>query len=245
MRPVPLLLLAAAALAVGGCTEPATPNRAGPTSAGSPVGTPAPAVATPAPTGANPTERPPAPRETPAVMDYRISYGWGVPSNEVTVDHPLRVPIAPPPAPPLPYLEAIYVADHPEGSPKYSRISFYFRGALPSYRLQYVRQILSDGQGTPISLEGNSFLRIVFANAQAHDSAGRSTVHMSPKSHIGFANLKSYGFGGDFEGYVTYGLGIQVAPNSDRVLAIRAGELTRSDGSGGVYNIVHIDIRHD
>ncbi|HEY7175344.1 MAG TPA: hypothetical protein VH442_10540 [Micromonosporaceae bacterium] len=177
-------------------------------------------------------------------MEYRTSYGWGVPSNEVRIDHPLRVPIAPPPAPPLPYLEAIYVADHPEGSPKYSRISFYFRGAIPSYRVQYVRRVLSEGEGTPISLEGNSFLRIQFVNAQAHDSAGRSTVRVSPKSHIGLVNLKSYGFGGDFEGYVTYGLGIQVATNSGQVLAIRAGELTRRDGSGGVYNIVHIDVRN-
>jgi len=201
-------------------------------------------MTTPVTGGADATEPPPPPKTPTINVDYRRSYGWGVPSSQVTVNHLLSPPIAPPPASPLPYLVAIYVADHPEGSPKYSRISFYFRGAFPSYRLQYVKQVLSEGKGTPISLEGNSFLRIQFVEAQTHDSGGKSTVSVAPKLHIGLANLKSYGFGGDFEGYVTYGLGIQVAPNSDQALAIRAGELTKPDGSGGMYYIVHVDVRN-
>jgi hypothetical protein len=240
MRRVPLLLFTVAALTAGGCAHQAGSAAPGPGGA-----TRAPAATASSSTGgAKPTEPAPAVSEPAAPRAvYRISYPWGVPAKSVTVNHPFTPPIAPPPTPPLPYLVAIYVGDHPEGSPKYERISFYFRGTFPSYRFQYVRQVLDEGQGAPISLEGNSYLGIHFVEAQAHDAAGKSTIKVSPDSHIGFQNLKSYGFGGDFEGHLTYGLGIQVAPNSDQVLAIRAGELKKPDGSGDFYYVVHVDVR--
>ncbi len=227
--------------AVGACAQPAT----GPDSGGtSNVGTDA-TSGTGGPTATQPAPPPPPATEpTAAGLEYRVSYNWGVPSNEVSVKHPFVAPIAPPPALPLPALVAIYVGNHPEGSPAYQRISFYFRGAFPSYNFRYVAAVLSEGQGTPISLQGNAFLRIGFVNAQAHDNAGASTVKASPPATIGFKNLKSYGFAGDFEGHVTYGLGIQVAPNSDQILRIRAGELKKPDGAGGFYYVVHFDVEN-
>ena len=239
MRRVPVFLCAVAALTAGGCAEQAAsaPGQGGATRA--------PAATTSSTGGAKPAEpAPPASEPTAPSAEYRVSYDWGVPAKTVTVHHPFTPPIAPAPLPPLPYLVAIYVGDHPEGSPKYGRISFYFRGTFPSYHFQYVRQVLDEGQGAPISLEGNSYLDIHFVDAQAHDAAGKSTIKVSPDSHIGFRNLKSYGFGGDFEGHLTYGLGIQVAPGSDQVLAIRAGELKKPDGSGDFYYVVHVDVRN-
>jgi hypothetical protein len=237
MRRVPLLLFAAAAMTASGCAPQ-------PGSAPGPGGSTRAPAATTSSTG-EPTEpAPPASEPTAPRAEYRVSYDWGVPSKSVTVNHPFTPPIAAAPAPPLPYLVAIYVGDHPEGSPKYARISFYFRGTFPSYQFQYVRQVLDEGKGEPISLEGNSYLGIHFVEAQAHDAVGNSTIKVSPKSHIGFRNLASYGFGGDFEGHVTYGLGIQVAPDSDQMLAIRAGELKKPDGSGDFYYVVHLDVRN-
>ena len=239
MRRVPVFLFAVAALTGGGCAQPAgsVPGEGGATQA--------PAVSTSSTVGAKPIKpAPPASEPTAPSAEYRVSYGWGVPAMSVTVNHPFTPPIAPAPAPPLPYLVAIYVGDHPEGSPKYGRISFYFRGTFPSYHFQYVRHVLDEGKGAPISLEGNSYLGIEFVEAQAHDPAGKSTIKVSPDPHIGFPNLKSYGFGGDFEGHVTFGLGIQVAPDSDQALAIRAGELKKPDGSGDFYYVVHVDVRN-
>lgn len=237
MRRVPLLLVAVAALTAVGCARQAV--SAGPGSA-----TRAPAATTSSTGSVKPTQ-PASTASKPAASgaDYRVRYGWDVPSTTVTVNHPFTPPIAAPPAPPLPYLVAIYVGNHSETTPKYERISFYFRGGFPSYTLQYVRQVLDEAKGEAISLEGNSYLGIHFVQAQTHDAAATSTIKDSPDSHIGFQNLKSYGFGGDFEGHVTYGLGIQVAPNSDQLLAIRAGELTKPDGSGDFYYIVHVDVR--
>lgn len=174
---------------------------------------------------------------------YRVTYDWVVPGNRVTIPHEVHAPIAPAPALPLPSLVAVYVGDHPEADPSYQRISFYFRGAFPEYNLQYVRSLMAEGSGTTIPLEGNGVLRVGFVSAQAHDNAGASTVQETPKNPIGFQNLKSYGFAGDFEGHVTYGLGVQVAPNSDQVLQIRAGELEKPDGGGGLFYVVHVDIQ--
>ncbi len=237
--PVLFCAMSAVALGVGACAQPAPGPGSGPAPgatspiSGAPNGT---ATMEPVP--------PPATEPTAADVEYRVSYNWAVPSNLVEVKHPLVAPIAPPPALPLPYLVGIYVGNHPEGSPAYQRISFYFRGAFPSYRFKYVSSVTMDGSGAPVPLQGNSFLSVVFVEAQAHDNAGASTVKAKPPATIGFKNLKSYGFAGDFEGYVSYGLGIQVAPGSDQILKIRAGELKKPDGAGGYFYVVHFDVQN-
>jgi hypothetical protein len=174
---------------------------------------------------------------------YRLTVDWAVPGNRITVPHEVHAPIAPAPALPLPSLVAVYVGDHADADPRYQRISFYFRGAFPEYNLQYVRALTAEGSGATIPLEGNGVLRVGFVSAQAHDNAGASTVQTSPKEPIGFQNLKSYAFAGDVEGHVTYGLGVQVAPSSDQVLNIRAGELEKPDGEGGLFFVVHVDMQ--
>jgi hypothetical protein len=234
-------MLLAGALAVGGCAQPAGPGG----TATQPAGGATPSAALPT-SATNPTAppEPPASEPTAVALEYRVTYDWGIPSDRVTIPHTVQVPIAPAPEPPLPYLVAIYVGDHPEASPQYQRISFYFRGAFPECNLQYVPSVSAEGSGEPIPLQGNAFLRVGFVNAQAHDNAGESTMTVMPQDPIGFQNLKSYGSAGDFEGHVTYGLGIQVAPNSDQVLEIRAGELKKPDGVGGTYYVVHFDVQN-
>jgi hypothetical protein len=239
-RRVPILVLGpaallAVALVVGGCAQSDSPDTdqaavANTTPPASPTAT--------STTEAEPTQPPAAPpanEPTAPDVSHRVSYDWATPLDQVTVAHPAEIP--------LPYLVAVYVGDHPEGDTPYQRISFYFREAFPEYNLQYVRSVLGEGTGTPIPLQGNAFLRVGFVNAMAHDEAGESTVERMPDTTIGFTNLKSYGSAGDFEGHVTYGLGIQVAPDSDQVLMVRAGELTKPDGSGGLYHVVYVDLQ--
>jgi hypothetical protein len=164
--------------------------------------------------------------------EYQVSYGFDVPSSPVTITHQVNPP-------PLPTLIGVYVGNHPEGTPAYQRISFYFRVGFPSYRFSYVGQIISDGKGSPVALSGNSFLSVVFTTAQAHDDSGASTVVDAAPQNVGFPNLRGYAPAGDFEGHVSYGLGIQTAPNSDQVLRIRSGELKRPDGT----YVVHFDVQ--
>jgi hypothetical protein len=232
MRAVTAATLTTVALA--GCTT-ASPEPSDPTGTA-----PDPVVGTSTGTGTGSTPEPSTGQTSP-VQSYRVTYDWGVPSTQASVSNPLSVPL---PGPiPLPYLVAIYVGDHPDSEPAYERMSFYFRNGFPSYNLQYVASVLSEGAGEPVAVPGNAVLRVGFIDAQAHDADGASTITAEPLASIGFDTLKGYGFAGDFEGHLTYALGIQVAPGSDQALPIRAGELARDDGSGGTFYVVHVDVR--
>ena len=158
-----------------------------------------------------------------------MTFGFAVPSGVVSVPHPFTPP-------PLRTLVGVYAGDHPEGAPAYQRMSFYFRGGYPSYKASYVPRVVADGSGATVPLPGNAFLQVVFTDAQA-------AVTTSPPSTIGYTNLKGYAPAGNFEGHVTYGLGLQTKPNSDQVLLLRLGELTKSDGAGGTYYVVFVDIQ--
>ena len=235
---VALLVVTTALVGVAGCTAPAGTGGQAAAPPGASIGTPSAGGPSAGPLAPPPTSEPQGDG-----IEYRVSYPFAVPSSPVTVSQPFTPPIAAPPAPALPYLVGVYVGDHPEGNPPYQRISFYFRGAFPSYRFSYVPKVVQDGSGNTVSLLGNSFLSIVFNPAQAHDNDGAPTIVKTPANPIGFTNLKSYAFAGDYEGYVSYGLGIQVAPGSDQVLNIRAGELKRPDGAGGYFYVVHFDVQ--
>lgn len=243
-----LLVAAAAALLAAGCqsTPPATggptaqPVTVGPTDV--PVATgPAGAPVATGPPRTGPAGRPTSALSPPAASapasPYRVTYGWAVPARPVQVRHQVAVPVAPPPAVPLPLLVEVRAADHPDEN--YSRITFAFRSGTPSYEVGYVRSVPAEGTGNPLPLAGNAFVRIQFTPAQAHDEQGRPTVAVAPHTALSFPTLRGYGFGGDFEGYLTFGLGLQVAINSDQVLPVRIGELVRADGT----HVVAVDVR--
>jgi len=215
-RLLPLLLV----LAVAAC-EPAPPTGAAPAAP--------PATSPPAASPLAPETTTAAPAATPASA-YRVTYPWGVPSRPARTVHPLV-------APPLPFLARVQVGDHPTADPPYTRITFAFEGGWPTYEIAYQRDVPAEGTGDPIPLPGNSFLRISFIEATGHDDTGRTTAR--PASWLGFPTLRGYGFGGDFEGHVTYGLGIQAAPASDQAWPIRVGELVRADGT----HVVAVDVR--
>ena len=168
------------------------------------------------------------------VSEYKVALDFGGASGEVSVAHPII-------APPLRTLVGIYVGNHPEGTPAYQRMSFYFRGGYPSYQVKYVASVLTEGAGTPLSLTGNAVLRVGFTDAQAHNDAGGSSIVAAPAAAIGLPNLKSYASAGDFEGHVTYGLGIQVTGGSS--LPLRVGELKKHDGTGGFAYVIFVDVR--
>jgi hypothetical protein len=84
------------------------------------------------------------------------------------------------------------------------------------------------------------YLSVVFVGAQAHDDAGDSTVAETPGRPVGFSGLRDYASAGDYEGYVSYGLGLAGASGQP---AIRAGELKRPDDAGGFFFVIHFDVR--
>lgn len=230
-RRVPLLA-GLVVLVATGCTATDRDGAAPPPSTAPATGVTA-APTTPAgtsPTGPAPVTTTTAP---PAAGDWRVTYGWAVPSAPARVAHTVTVPVTPAPGEPLPVLVEVRVGDHPtEG---FSRITFAFRGPIPSYQVGYVSRVESDGSGEPVDLPGDAFLSVRFDPAQGHDSAGRSTVSAAPRA-IGYPTLRGWAPAGDFEGYLSFGLGLRTGGTR---LPVRLAESTRPDGT----HVVSVDVR--
>jgi hypothetical protein len=214
-----LLVLAAGCAPAGGA---ASGSPAAPASGSS---APAPASGSSAPA---PAATPPAASSVSSA--YRVTYPWGVPSALVTVSHRVQVP-------PLRFLTEVRFGDHPGEDPPYTRVTFAFRDGLPTYRFGYVRAVVGEATGDPVAVPGNAVLRVSFFDATTTDDGGHSTDR--PREDQGYPTLHGYGFAGDFEGHVTFGVGIQVAPGSDQALPIRVGESVRPDGT----HVVSVDVR--
>ncbi|SBT43883.1 AMIN-like domain-containing (lipo)protein [Micromonospora auratinigra] len=232
LRRVPLLCIGVVALLAAACTSTDHDGAAPPPSTATAPGATA-AATTPAATPATipPVATPPARTGQPPVAgDWHVTYGWAVPSTPARVEHRVRVPVDPPPGEPLPTLVQVQVGDHPaEG---FSRISFAFRGPLPSYQLAYVDRLQAEGQDAVVELPGAADLAVRFSPAQAHDEHGRATASVPPAT-IGYPTLRGWAAAGDFEGQVSFGLGVA------RTVPVRCGESTRPDGT----HVISVDVR--
>lgn len=85
---------------------------------------------------------------------------------------------------------------------------FVVRGQLatPGYDVRYVSKIVADGSGQTIALLGTKRIRIVIRPARGHTSGGTNLLPstLTPKC----SNLRQVKKAGDFEGVVSYGLGL-------------------------------------
>ncbi|MGH3270892.1 MAG: AMIN-like domain-containing (lipo)protein, partial [Trebonia sp.] len=103
---------------------------------------------------------------------------------------------------------------------------------------------VSDPSGNVIPLGGQGVLKIVFTEAQAHTADGtRSSIAAQPAPRIGYDRIADYAQGGDFEGVLTYGIGISwPAGPSNPQIAVRAYEVqTVTDGGRHLYTVA-IDV---
>lgn len=91
----------------------------------------------------------------------------------------------------------------------FDRIVLEFSGPEPMCTARYVNQIVADGSGQPISLDGNAFLQVTVSGAAAHDDAGKSTYNGPDMIDTpDLQNVAAVTLAGDFEGQVTLGLGL-------------------------------------
>ena len=68
---------------------------------------------------------------------------------------------------------------------------------------------LIDASGQVVPLRGTDTLKIVFTQAQAHTADGtRSTIISQPGRPIGYPFMTDFAQAGDFEGILTYGIGV-------------------------------------
>lgn len=107
-------------------------------------------------------------------------------------------------APPSqPTLVSVRASHHPG----FDRVVFRFRGGLPaSNRARYVSQLIADGSGNTVPVAGRAILQLRLGNAQAHTGSGAPTV--AARKAYALPNVMTTVRSGDFEGVVTYGIGL-------------------------------------
>jgi hypothetical protein len=88
----------------------------------------------------------------------------------------------------------------------FDRFVIRARFGRPGYRVRYVRRVVEDGSGRPVRLRGRKRIHVVIRDARAHTQAGapllpRVLTPLCP-------NLRQVKDAGDFEGQVSFGLGL-------------------------------------
>jgi len=94
------------------------------------------------------------------------------------------------------------------GHRTFDRVVFEFTGPRPGYRVRYVPQVVADGSGEPVHLEGRAFIEAVLQPAAAHDDDGNPTFPGPTPTIAGTAALRDLADAGDFEGVITWGIGV-------------------------------------
>lgn len=199
-------------LVLAGCTAP-TPQSG---ITGQPAASSAAATATAAPSASatvpadSDETAPPQSGDKVISSTIALDWSWPGPGRPFKATHKNPAPISPPPAAPLPTLYAIGSGEHPAETPPYDQLSFRFQGGFPGYDIEFVPELIADGSGLPVPVPGTgAVLRVVFRGAQAHTADGTaSTITSAPAPSIGYQVLTSYAPAGDFEGVVSYGIGV-------------------------------------
>jgi hypothetical protein len=111
----------------------------------------------------------------------------------------------------------------------FDRFVIRTRFGTAAYAVRYVRKIVSDGSGRTVRLQGSKRLRVVLRDTRAHTASGGALIPGTRTPSC--PNLRQVKLAGDFEGVVTFGLGLR------RKTGFRVFRLTAPSR-------VVIDVRH-
>jgi hypothetical protein len=91
--------------------------------------------------------------------------------------------------------------------PTYDRFVIRARLAKPGYDVRYVSKVIADGSGATVHLLGTKRIHVVIRDARAHTSGGTPLLPsvLTPLC----PNLRQVKDAGDFEGVVSFGLGLR------------------------------------
>jgi hypothetical protein len=116
----------------------------------------------------------------------------------------------------------------------FDRVVFDVKGAPSWFRVHYVKNVSTVGQGENVPLRGGAKLEIVLS-VPSYDDAGRSTYRpANPNELTNVSGFRQLATAGSFEGETTIGLGVRAR------LPFRVFTLP---GSGGTSRIV-VDVAH-
>jgi hypothetical protein len=91
--------------------------------------------------------------------------------------------------------------------PTFDRFVIRARLAKPGYDVRYVNKVIADGSGATVHLLGSKRIHVVIHDARAHTSGGTALLPsvLTPLC----PNLRQVKDAGDFEGVVSFGLGLR------------------------------------
>jgi hypothetical protein len=76
----------------------------------------------------------------------------------------------------------------------------------PGYDVRYVSRIVADPSGNPVPLQGNKKIKVVIRPARGHTVGGANLIPSALTPQC--PNLRQVKKAGDFEGVVSFGLGL-------------------------------------
>lgn len=83
----------------------------------------------------------------------------------------------------------------------------------------------------------------IFRQVQAHTDQGRSSIQSGPTARLGLTRMTSWAQAGDFEGVLTFGIGIAWPnPHSNAQIPVRVTEVEKVSSSGTHLYVVAVDV---
>jgi len=97
----------------------------------------------------------------------------------------------------------------------YDRLVFEFRGGADGSRINYADEVYTEGEGRPLAGEtaGGALLRVQLLEPAYDPEAGGVTYPHRSGDHVaglaGYRTLRDVVYGGTFEGYTTFAVGVR------------------------------------
>jgi hypothetical protein len=101
-----------------------------------------------------------------------------------------------------PRLLAVTVGHHDT----FDRVVFRFSSRPPGYSVRYVSAVTADASGKPVMLEGSAFIRVAMSSVASAQVGAPPAPQGTITPH--FPMLRQVKGAGDFEGTVSFGLGL-------------------------------------
>ena len=94
----------------------------------------------------------------------------------------------------------------------FDRVVFEFTGPADGFRVEYVPEVRTDGQGSRLPVAGGAVLRVRL-EANVFDQLGHLHYDRRPGDHVAdvrrYRTLRDLVYGGCFEGRTTFGVGVR------------------------------------
>ena len=94
----------------------------------------------------------------------------------------------------------------------FDRVVFELNGPADGYRVEYVPEVRTDGDGRRLAVAGGAVLRVRLL-ANVFDQLGHLHYARMPGDHVanvgGYRTLRDVVYGGCFEGNTTFGVGVR------------------------------------